>query len=231
MSIAKRNWPETIANVAIAVAAVALASTLAVRVARGGGPDSPSSPIWVTEAAEWPQLVTGGRQVGNATSPIQIVEFVDLECSACRAFDAVLGRLQEAYSNELGLVIVHFPLDGHAHARDAAHASECAAAQGRFKQYVSTALSSPDSLRSHLWTEMAHASGVADLPLFEQCVSQSGDDELVLRGVQLALDTGIRFTPTVFINGWRFSTTPTERELKLVIDALRSGSEMPLTIR
>lgn len=82
-----------------------------------------------------PLLLKGEPALGDASSPLTIVEFSDFECSYCRRFhERVLPQLKSQYI-DTGLVrFVHkdLPLPFHRQAMPAAAAARCAAEQNRY---------------------------------------------------------------------------------------------------
>ncbi len=67
--------------------------------------------------------------MGNASAPIKIIEFSDLECPFCKKFHPSIKLLMEEYGSKGQLVWIfrHFPLDSiHSKARKEAQATECA---------------------------------------------------------------------------------------------------------
>jgi len=84
----------------------------------------------------WAEISSRGHQLGSSSGIVTIVEFGDFQCPACRDFarSALRGALA-AFPQELQVLYRHWPLTYHEHAYAAALAAECAAAQGRFKEY------------------------------------------------------------------------------------------------
>src|ERR1035437_6555171 len=67
--------------------------------------------------------------LGNPNAPIVIVEFVDLECPFCKAFEGTMNSLMSTYGKDgkLAWVYRHFPLNIHPkYSEKESEASECA---------------------------------------------------------------------------------------------------------
>lgn len=74
---------------------------------------------------------------GNVNAQITIIEYTDLECPYCKRFHQTMEQIMATYSNDVRLVLRHFPLDSlHKKSRAEANAVECAAEQGKFWEYV-----------------------------------------------------------------------------------------------
>src|SRR5260370_38427195 len=69
---------------------------------------------------------------GPASAPVTIEEFGDFQCPPCGKLSDPINQLEREYRPRLRVIFRHFPLLNHAHAREAAFASEAAGLQGRF---------------------------------------------------------------------------------------------------
>ena len=214
-------------NVVLVLAAVVMAGAMAHREfaqPSGSGADSPS-PVFI---GNWKQLLDSGRLAsGHKLSPVQIIEFLDLECPACSQFQSgTLAKVKDAYGDSVALTVVHFPLPIHRFARLAAYASECAAAQGRFSEFVDLALARQDSFGILPWTELATRAGVVDEGAFASCLDQR-KAPLVATGENLSEKMEISGTPTIVVNGLLYPRTPTEKNLRKDIEAVLNNKDRP----
>jgi len=74
---------------------------------------------------------------GNKDAKITIVEFSDTECPFCKRFHETMKQIIDKYSDDVRWVYRQMPLDGlHQKARTEALATECAADQGKFWEYI-----------------------------------------------------------------------------------------------
>ena len=70
---------------------------------------------------------------GAAKAPVTLEEFGDFQCPPCGKLAGPTKQLEESYGSQLRLIFRQFPLVAwHAHAQEAALASEAAGFQGRF---------------------------------------------------------------------------------------------------
>jgi len=169
----------------------------------------------------WRALLPYARRLGDSAAPIQLIEFMDLECPACRLFSQViLPRLSQSYGEEIAVNFVHLPLlNVHRFADQAATASECAARDGRFAPFTDLVLRRQDSVGLKSWASFAREAGVRDTVSFWQCLKR-GRAPLVDSGIALSARLGVNATPTVILNGWRVPNV-TEEEVRRVIAAIR----------
>lgn len=205
---------ESLATVALAIAAVSIAAVTVRREVVGGGPSaSATSRLTMAPSADWERILSAAMPLEVGDGRIHIVEFTDLECPACRHFH--LSTLKEALERTaipLSFSIVHFPLPGHRFATIAATAAECAGAQGRGSAFVQAVFARQDSIGLATWTAFAHTAQLPDTIAFQACVD-AGTASRVDNGRSLALDLGIRETPTILVNGQRLSRPPSADEL------------------
>jgi protein-disulfide isomerase len=71
---------------------------------------------------------------GPKDAPYSLIEYSDFECPYCQRHWPTVQQLI-ADESDVNWVYRHFPLSFHAHAQQAAIASECAAQQGKFWEY------------------------------------------------------------------------------------------------
>jgi protein-disulfide isomerase len=76
----------------------------------------------------------------DASSPLVLDYWCELQCPDCHRAQGDLDALRERYGERLEIRLRHFPLEKHAHAYAAAQAAEEAAAQGRDWPYVEAVL-------------------------------------------------------------------------------------------
>ncbi len=78
---------------------------------------------------------------GNPNSAVTVTEFGDLQCPACRSAHTLLEKpLIEKYGSQVRFDFLHFPLQTiHPYALKLAEASECAADQEKFWEFLDVA--------------------------------------------------------------------------------------------
>jgi protein-disulfide isomerase len=69
---------------------------------------------------------------GNKDAKVIVVEYLDFECEACRAYHPITTQLKEEYKDSMLFVVRYFPLGGHRNSRTSAYAAEAAGKQGKF---------------------------------------------------------------------------------------------------
>jgi protein-disulfide isomerase len=198
--------------------ACALVVTGAV-VRRELAPPRPAGPdMSVRKVDNWAALTSGGQWLGNRDAPVRIVEFSDFQCPFCAKTHPVLEAVRRRHPGRVAVLYRHFPLDEiHPHARKAAVASECAAAQGRFGEYTTALFAQQDSIGAKPWARFAAEVGVRDSAAFNRCLATAPPMANVDRDARVARETKVEVTPTLVINGTLRPGAVTEAELERLV--------------
>ena len=101
---------------------------------------------------------------------VTVTEYADLQCPACRSAHASLTKpLIEKYGTRIGYDYRHFPLSSiHRFAMEAAEASECAADQGKFWEFVDHDYEHQEDLSSDTLRDWAHTKNSAEPGRYSQ---------------------------------------------------------------
>ncbi len=213
-----RNFLSNLATAAMVICALAVTGLLVRREffslpGRAGQPD-----MRPRRVDDWEGLLAAGQWMGRRDAPVRIVEFSDFQCPFCARAQPALDAVRRRHPDRVAVLYRHFPLDAiHPHARPAAVASECAAAQGRFEQLATLLFARQDSLGVTPWVRFAREAGVRDSAAFERCMADPRTMAAVDRDVRAARETDVQVTPTLIINGTLRPGALTEAELEELI--------------
>lgn len=201
------------ALVMAAIAAVVLAGAAVLALwARPAAPAPTSLPIATEGAAPsgGPMLVRADSPtLGSADAPVTLVEFLDPECEACRAFYPIVKELLAEYPDELRLVVRYVP--GHANSALAVIALEAAAAQDRYWEMLDALFETQPEWgergtpQTAAFIELAASLGL-DVDSFTAAMERA-DITTLERDLGDVRAFGIRATPTFFIDGVELATT------------------------
>lgn len=175
----------------------------------------------VREQKDWREYATDGHSMGSSAARVTVVEFADFECPACRMLATELNSIRARDSSATHVIYRHFPLSIHRFAIPAARASECASAQGAFEEMHNVLFLYSDSLGLAPWSWFAAKAHVPDTVGFAMCVRQSGPIAALARDTLAGRRLQISGTPTVIINGLRFTGTPPIDTLRAIIERAR----------
>ncbi len=174
-----------------------------------------------------------GYTLGQGTAPVEITEYLDFECPVCASFATIqmptikeqlvnTGRVRWRYRD--------YPLPIHKYSRFAAHAAQCAGAQGKFfemhdqlfihHQWAQTGKDPSDLFRS-----FAQAAGV-DLKAYDACMEAGRYAQRVEYSRQEGDSMRVDGTPTFFANGKKldFRRLPGSDDYKVIVDSIIAHS-------
>jgi predicted DsbA family dithiol-disulfide isomerase/uncharacterized membrane protein len=152
---------------------------------------------------------------------INVVEFADFECPACRAFHGVLKPVLASYGERVHFVRLNKPLRSHPHAEAAARAAVCGEELGRTEP-MADALFAAEDLSSAGLESIARGLGL-DLKAFQDCLSAPKTRERVERETNLLAEEEFEGLPTTFIAGKRLIGAHREPALRDALDRAARG--------
>jgi protein-disulfide isomerase len=97
----------------------------------------------------------------------------------------------------------HFPLDQHMDAQAAAEASECAADQDKFFEFVHEVFSDASrqsDMPADVLRDIAEEAGL-DLTMYDACIAADAKAARVNQDVTSGTALGVSGTPTFYVNG------------------------------
>ena len=156
-------------------------------------------------ASEDARLPAEMRAKGDKNAPIQITEFIDLECPACARGVEYLARMMAAHPEAIRLDLKYFPLPSHRHGFLAARYTECAARQGKFWPFHDALLS-----RQANWSRLMDATPAfaliaqevsLDKDKLSACLNDKSVDALIQQSHLEGERRGVKSTPTYYVNG------------------------------
>lgn len=141
---------------------------------------------------------------GSANAPVQVVEYGDLACSACKQWHnlGIKEQLKADFGDQVNFEFRHFPVIT-ATSPKGAEAAQCAAEQDAFwvfHDYIYENLEDYPNLGTDRVKEIATAVGL-DREAFDSCVDSGKYRDFVTQTIRDAQAAGARGTPTFFING------------------------------
>lgn len=164
---------------------------------------------------------------GRSDAPLTLVEYGDYQCPHCGRAHPVVKALQRHFGAGLRLVYRHFPLEQHRHAEPAAEAAEAAGAQGKFWEmhdlmFENQQALDRDSLRGH-----ARKLGL-DVVRWEADLEERVFARRVQEDILSGIESGVRGTPTFYMNGFRHDGSADEATLiELISQLLREHRLTP----
>ncbi len=161
--------------------------------------------------------------MGALHAPITIVEYGDFECPNCKQAAPVVKLLLERFAGRLRLVFRHFPLEEvHPHALHAALASEAAAAQGKFWPMHDLLFENQNHLKL---PQLRGYAEKLEIDMTRYAADMDGQAYLqrVREHIESGTLSGVRATPTFFLNGSLLDVSYGLQSLKSAVEKLLGG--------
>ncbi|MEV0068029.1 thioredoxin domain-containing protein [Amycolatopsis sp. NPDC050768] len=155
---------------------------------------------------------------------VTVVEFLDYQCPVCEAYyQNVTSSIEHDYAGRITFVTRNFPLPMHPLAVPAARAAEAAALQGKYQQmyeklygdYPTWALAadgknvSDDTARAQARFDSYAEDLGLDLGRFHSDMASKAVQARIDQGQADGNEAGVTGTPTIFVNGSKFSPAGT----------------------
>ena len=161
--------------------------------------------------------------LGPASATVTLVEYGDFECPSCGQAYPAVNMLLKHFEERVRFVFRQFPLrEVHPHAALAAEAAEAAAAQQQFWPMHKLLFEHPHHLKAASLRQYAGQAGL-DLHRYDHDMA----DHVYLQRVQEHIDSGarsgVRGTPTFFVNGALQDSSFGFQPLQVAIDAALRG--------
>jgi predicted DsbA family dithiol-disulfide isomerase len=163
-------------------------------------------------------------------APVEIVEFSDLECPACRGKWPLIDMVLKKYQGKVRHGMASYPLTAiHPWAFRAASASWCVSLQNPralvpFKEtFYSLQREMEVSLVTPTSIDFVNGRGL-DETAFRECYLRPPSIDAVHQQLSLGQGMGVNATPTYFVNGWRIQV-PEGAWFPAFIETLLKGEE------
>jgi protein-disulfide isomerase len=158
---------------------------------------------------------------GPASAAVTLVQYGDYECPYTRQSTTVVRAIQQQLGDQLRFIFRNFPLtEIHPHALHAAFAAEAAATQGKFWQMHDYIFHHQHTLEDSDLEQFAAAVGL-DMQQFAHDMAERPYIDRIEEDLQSGIRSGVRGTPTFFINGVLY---PGSWEQEALLAALEEAS-------
>lgn len=170
--------------------------------------------------------------LGNPDASITLVEFTDYQCPFCqRAHESFINKIKEdpELKNTVKVVSKQFPLSFHKEANKASKAALAAGEQGddcywkmRESLFANQRELSDDNYKK--WAKelkCKHKNGkIANLDMakFENDLKNKDAEfeKIIKEDMELGAKSGVRGTPTFFLNGWQLKQRSVEAVKQMI---------------
>ena len=176
-----------------------------------------------------PVLVDSDHVLGSPDAPVTVFEYANLRCSHCRDFATTqFSTVRQRYidTGQVRWIYRHLILMSDEDLVRAACASECAADQGKYTEYLDLLYQNPDQFSADSLKQFASDLNL-DRSAFDACLDSGSQVARVQQDVDSALALGLNATPQFFVNGESVLGYQTADALGAVIDRHLSDSGGP----
>ena len=157
---------------------------------------------------------------GDMKAPIELVEYGDYQCSYCGQAYYIIKNLQRKLGKNLKFVFRNYPLEElHPEALHAAIAAETAAIQGKFWEMHDILYENQHRLDDNALIAYAQKIGL-DIKLFEKEFGSHSAIEKIRYDIESGNRSGVRGTPSFFINGEHFDGNWTDPRFAAYLKSL-----------
>lgn len=146
-----------------------------------------------------------GQKIGTDSAKIKLVEFSDLQCPACKAFEPFVKQLLQDYKDNIYFVYKHFPLPQHQNAYAAANFAEYGATEGKFWQVHDRLFETQtqwENLKNPIefFLSLGKELGL-DQNKLKEALDKSSFNQIINQQSQEGRNLNVMATPTIFLNG------------------------------
>ncbi len=159
---------------------------------------------------------------GPADAPATLVEYGDYECPSCGEAYAIVKQVQKHFGKKLRFVFRNFPLPMHPMAEPAAEAAEFADSEGKFWPMHDLLFENQDELSEELFASLGEELGLSAKDL-AKAVSGHKSHARIKADLASGEKSGLRGTPTFYINGAEHRGSYDYESLVEAIDAVLEG--------
>lgn len=163
---------------------------------------------------------------GSTSATVTVVEFVDVPCPICRAFEPIMQRIRAEYHDRIRFAYRTFMLpEVHKFAKESAIAAQCAGKQGKMIPYTSAAILNQDHLERKDLVGYADSLHL-DVKQFERCLNDPSVATIVEDERKAGERLGVNSTPSLFLNNTLIRGVGTYEQVKKAIeDELKASAK------
>ena len=170
--------------------------------------------------------VTGMNVKGNKDGKDVVIEFADFQCPACAVYAPILSQFVEENKGNVKFIMKYFPLTSiHKNAMNSAYSAQASSKQNKFWEMHDMLYS-----RQTEWADIdnpqemfigyAKELGLDEKKFKNDYLSKEVRD-IVREDLMLALKLGLDSTPTLFINGKKYSGPATLADFNSALEKSR----------
>lgn len=168
--------------------------------------------------------------LGANTGGVELVEFGDFQCPACRSYYPIVEQLKTKYGDQISFQFRHFPLvQIHQNAMVAHRAAEAAAKQGKFWEMYALLYQ-----RQQAWESAGNPTAIMEdyaaelginIDQFKTDFASGNINDIIQSDIRLGQQAGATSTPTFMINGKKIDNPSDVAGFSKLIDEQLSSAQ------
>lgn len=158
--------------------------------------------------------LSGYQFRGGKDAKVTVVEFADYNCGYCRLSKPEIDKVVETFGDKVKMYHIDFPVTERGVAGSStqtARGAFCAGEQNKFWEYNALAYKEPVTMEGA--TNFANTLKL-DMDKFNACLASNESMKFVQDSIGLAMETGVRGTPSIFVNGQKVQINALESEIQ-----------------
>ena len=158
--------------------------------------------------------LSGYKFRGGKDAKVTIVEFADYNCGFCRQSKPEIDRIVTAHGDKVKMYYIDFPVTERGVAGNStqtARGAYCAGEQNKFWEYNALAYKEPVTMDGA--ANFANTLKL-DMDKFNTCLTSDASMSFVQDSTRLAMEVGVRGTPSVFVNGQKIQVNALDTEIQ-----------------
>ncbi|HEY8562566.1 MAG TPA: thioredoxin domain-containing protein [Pyrinomonadaceae bacterium] len=168
---------------------------------------------------------------GADSAPVTLLMYGAYECPFCVEGNRIVKQIRREFAETLRFAFRHFPLiNVHPHAAAAAEVAESAGEQGKFWEMHDKLFENYDRLDGLHLVRYGKSIGL-DMRKFHRAITERKFARRVYEDLFSGVESGVKGTPTYFINGVKhFASGEFDALSRAIENAAALSSRIPLKI-
>lgn len=167
---------------------------------------------------------------------VVLIEYLDFECEACRAYFPLVKDLKKKYWNDLAIVYRYFPLPWHKNSLTSATAVEAAWIQGKFFEMKDLLFQNQGKWWESSFTDMSIFTPYAesiwiDIEKYKIDIQSESTLKRILRDRNSWTLLWITWTPSFFLNGVKINNPKSKEDFETIINAAIINSPKDIWVK
>ncbi len=145
-----------------------------------------------------PEVDPTREVIGNENAELTIIEFGCYVCPYTNQVEETVREILDYYGGRVNLQFIVYPLPGHEFSYESSMASKCAHEQNMCEEYHEKLFEQNMGFSNDTFVQIASELGM-DVGRFENCMINNTYAAEIEEDKKLAIEAGIKGTPTFFI--------------------------------